>query len=154
MAFFNKGDAEKVDRSGTTIIATGTKVTGNFDLECKLHVDGHVTGQVRSSSLITIGKQGLVEGEILAKKLVVTGRFAGTATCEEVEILGGGKVTGRLMTRILVIERGSLFEGESRPMEPQKGGAEGVTNLLMAPSSGNSPDLPQLPSPNGQNLLT
>lgn len=81
-------------------------------------MDGEFSGQVVSSSIITVGKTGLMEGEITARKLVVTGHFSGTATCDELEILAGGRVQGAISSKILVIERGSFFEGESRLKEP------------------------------------
>lgn len=58
-----------------------------------------------------------MEGTLTAQKLVVTGRFVGTATCEEVEILAGGRVVGQMSSKVLVIERGSFFEGESKLLE-------------------------------------
>ncbi|OSM05136.1 bactofilin family protein [Magnetofaba australis] len=77
-------------------------------------MDGEFKGSIESDSLITIGKPGVVEGEINAQKLIVTGRFHGVANCEEIEILSSGQVSGEIYSKVLVIERGSLFEGKSR----------------------------------------
>ncbi|MBF0620439.1 MAG: polymer-forming cytoskeletal protein [Magnetococcales bacterium] len=120
MAIFNKASEPKIDKSNTTVIAAGTKITGEISIECKLHVDGEFSGQIRSNSLITIGKTGKVDGEIHSKKLIVTGRFEGTADCGEIEILSGGNVSGNISSRVLVIERGSLFQGESQLKETGK----------------------------------
>jgi cytoskeletal protein CcmA (bactofilin family) len=61
-----------------------------------------------------VGKTGLVEGDVISNKLIVNGRFVGTAHCEEIEISAGGKVTGQIISSVLVVERGSFFEGESK----------------------------------------
>lgn len=89
-------------------------MTGQVEIECKLHVDGEFSGQINSTSLITVGKSGVLEGEVVAKKLVVTGQFSGVADCEEIEILANGRMQGQITSKILVIERGSFFQGESR----------------------------------------
>ncbi|MBF0124984.1 MAG: polymer-forming cytoskeletal protein [Magnetococcales bacterium] len=112
-----KGDPSN---SNTTVIATGTRVTGDIQVDCKLHIDGELSGTILSSSLVTIGKTGRVDGEITACKLVVTGRFEGHADCDEVEILSGGRITGQVESNLLVIERGSAFSGESRLKEQKE----------------------------------
>lgn len=77
-------------------------------------MDGEFSGIIQSTNVISIGKSGVVEGEVTAHKLMVTGQFRGNADCNEIEILAGGKVTGQISTSVLVIERGSTFDGESR----------------------------------------
>ncbi|MBF0284353.1 MAG: polymer-forming cytoskeletal protein [Magnetococcales bacterium] len=114
MAFFAKPDQPKVEQSNTTIIASGTKIKGEIEIACKLHVDGELSGVILSESLVTVGKTGIIEGEVTARKMVVTGHFVGNAECEEIEILSGGKMAGTISSRVLVIERGSFFEGESK----------------------------------------
>ncbi|MBF0626521.1 MAG: polymer-forming cytoskeletal protein [Magnetococcales bacterium] len=87
-------------------------------LHCRLHIDGAVVGKIVSNNLISIGKSGVLEGEVRARKLVVTGRFQGEADCDEIEILAGGRVSGEIRSKVLVIERGSHFEGNSSLREP------------------------------------
>jgi hypothetical protein len=77
-------------------------------------VDGAFTGSVHSNSVVTVGKTGLLEGEIVSKRLVVTGRFLGNADCDEIDILCGGCVVGHLSSKALTVERGSSFEGDSQ----------------------------------------
>ncbi|MBF0158249.1 MAG: polymer-forming cytoskeletal protein [Magnetococcales bacterium] len=113
-------DPSKGDSSNTTTIATGTRVTGDIQIDCKLHIDGELSGTIISTSLVTIGKAGRVDGEITARKLVVTGRFDGHADCDEIEILSGGRITGQVQSTLLVIERGSIFSGESRLKEQKE----------------------------------
>lgn len=111
-SFFNNSK-ESNNYTGTTTIAAGTKITGEIEISCNLHIDGEFDGNVKSESFITIGKSGLVEGDILADKLVVSGKFLGSCECNTVEIMPEGKVEGRVMTKELVIERKGIFVGES-----------------------------------------
>lgn len=148
MAIFSKSDKSKIDKSNTTIIAAGTKVAGEVDIECKLHVDGEFAGTVRSKSLVTVGRTGLMEGEIVAKKLIVTGHFVGNADCDDIEILAGGKVAGQIASKVLVIERGSFFEGESKLKNQQQGGA----SLVAESAPGKSGDATTTSTASGANV--
>jgi len=120
MAIFRKSDKSAANSANTTVIATDTKITGKIQVESKVHVDGEFSGTINAKSVISVGKNGLIEGEIVAQKLVVTGCFLGTAHCEEIEILASGKVVGQITSNVLVIERGGFFEGESKPKESVK----------------------------------
>ncbi len=114
MAIFGKSNKSAVTSSGTTIISSGTKIRGAIQGECKVHVDGELSGPIDSISIISVGKNGFIEGDVVAKKLIVLGRFSGTADCEEIQILAGGKVVGQITCKILVIERGSFFQGQNK----------------------------------------
>lgn len=114
MAIFTKGDQPSASASATTVIATGAKIEGTFNFHCKLHVDGEIRGQIFSNSIITIGKSGALKGELKAKKLIVSGLYEGSADCESVEIIAGGKFLGKILAKDLLIESGSGFEGESK----------------------------------------
>ena len=107
-----------VDRhANTTIIAAGTTIKGEFQGDSIVYVDGKLLGNINSKSLIVIGKSGLIEGEIVSKKAIISGHLLGTAHCDEIEIKAGGKVIGQITSDVLMIERGSFFEGESKPKE-------------------------------------
>ncbi|MBF0154047.1 MAG: polymer-forming cytoskeletal protein [Magnetococcales bacterium] len=105
------------DASDATVIAPGTRVKGEINIRGRLQVDGDFEGQIISEGLVIVGKTGRVEGKINARKLVAQGHFHGQAECEEIEILAGGNVTGQIHSTVMVIERGSFFEGESRLRE-------------------------------------
>ncbi len=120
MAIFSKSNKLATNRANTTIIAADTKMTGEIQIESKLHVDGEFSGTINAKSIIFVGETGLIEGNVVSPKLVVTGCFFGTAHCEEIEILASGKVVGQITSKVLVIERGGFFEGESKPKESAK----------------------------------
>ena len=114
MGVFNKNDQQSVSASETTIISTGARVEGVFNCSSRLHIDGEISGQIKSKSIVTIGKQGKVFGEIEADKLIVSGLLEGDANCDSVEILAGGTFKGKVTSKELMIEAKAKFEGESR----------------------------------------
>ena len=114
MAIFDKNNADSPASSETTIIASGAKIDGVFNCASRLHVDGEVTGEVHSKSIVTIGKGGKINGSITANRLIVNGFFEGDANCDGVEVLGGGKFLGKVVSKELMIEAKAEFEGESK----------------------------------------
>ena len=119
MAIFNKSDKSK-NSANTTIFSAGTRIEGNLKGNCRIHVDGEFSGCIISKGIISVGKTGSIEGEVFSKKLIVTGNFMGEADCEEVEIAAGGKLVGQVKSNILMIERGSFFEGENKIKDSAK----------------------------------
>ncbi|MFT5260414.1 MAG: cytoskeletal protein CcmA (bactofilin family) [Saprospiraceae bacterium] len=113
MGLFNKSNQQTDIQTNATIISSGTTVNGDIVTGSTLHIDGTYNGKVRSKSSVTIGKQGSVEGEVNAKSLSITGTFHGNADCDEIEILSGGNVKGKIVTSHLSIDHNCNFEGES-----------------------------------------
>ena len=114
MGIFDKTNQCTVPASETTIVASGAKVEGIFHCETRLHVDGEIIGKILSESIVTIGKQGKVSGEIRASRLIINGLFEGNADCDNVEVLEGGKLLGKVVSKELIIEAKAIFEGESK----------------------------------------
>jgi cytoskeletal protein CcmA (bactofilin family) len=110
MGVFDKSDAG-VNSKETTIISSKAKINGNLKLESNVHIDGEVKGKIESKVLVSIGKDGFVEGEIYANKLVINGKFTGKAECENIEILKNGVLNGNIVVTNLIIEEGATFEG-------------------------------------------
>jgi cytoskeletal protein CcmA (bactofilin family) len=101
------------ETNSTTIISTGTKINGNFELNAKLHIEGEVEGKIESNNLVSIGKTGTIKGELKANKLLVNGVFEGKLDVNILEITKGGKVIGEIAIQDLIIEQGGIFEGTS-----------------------------------------
>lgn len=77
-------------------------------------MDGKVSGKIVSTNIVSIGANGRIEGELSAQRLIVSGIFEGVAECDRVELLKSGKIYGKIVAKDLMIESGSIFEGESR----------------------------------------
>ena len=56
----------------------------------------------------------MVNGEVYAKKFIVSGRFTGVCDCDTVEILPNGRIDGKIISKELMIERKGYFIGESK----------------------------------------
>ncbi len=82
-----------------------------------LHVDGELNGIIHSESIVVIGKNGNLKGELKADKIVVNGYFEGELEADSLEILTGGVVSGNITIKELAIENGGRFNGTSKIKE-------------------------------------
>lgn len=114
MAIFNNSANTSNTDSKTTIITGGSHIKGEMELSCNLYIDGVFEGKIHSSSSITIGKHGKVNGEVIAKKCIVQGLIEGHIDSDRIEILANGMVKGSILSKELIIEAQGGFEGESK----------------------------------------
>ncbi|TLD95458.1 polymer-forming cytoskeletal family protein [Helicobacter jaachi] len=99
---------------GATIIAQGTRIKGEINTDCRLHIDGEFEGDIHSKDTVMVGKSGLVRGDVKANSLIVSGRFIGNVTSSMLEIKPQGRVEGIVVAGEFVIERKGVFMGESK----------------------------------------
>jgi cytoskeletal protein CcmA (bactofilin family) len=118
MAIFNKSNQQTDYSSNITTIAAGSHVTGRIDIECELQIDGQVDAEINSTATIKIGQSGVVNGNLHAKTLILTGKFYGNADCEAIELVSGGEAEGKLTCASLTIDSSSSFQGESVRKSP------------------------------------
>lgn len=99
---------------GATIIAQGTRIKGEINTDCRLHIDGEFEGNIQSKDTVMVGKGGIVRGDVQVASLIVSGRFIGNVTTGLLEIKPQGRVEGTVVAGELVIERKGVFMGESK----------------------------------------
>ncbi len=98
---------------GTTHIAPGAKITGQVNGTSDLVIDGELEGQVRLDSNVTIGADGRVQGDIVARSVRIGGRVVGNVQGhEKVEILPTGRLEGDVAAPRVVLAEGAFFKGK------------------------------------------
>ncbi len=105
----------KRDRSskGTVVINRGVTIVGSLSLEGEVFIEGTVDGEVWCTAL-EIDSRGIVDGLIVAEKVVVLGEFRGHIYAGELVLRTGCSVEGQIHHNKLVLEEGCYFEGKSR----------------------------------------
>ncbi len=66
-----------------------------------------------------IGKTGIVKGDIVAQRVIVSGGFTGSIDSECIEIMPNGKIEGTITCNELYIEKKGIFIGESKVKKMQ-----------------------------------
>ena len=107
-----------------SIIGKGAMLTGDLEVKSSMRVDGHVKGNLKCGDTIIVGKDGKVEGEIVAKNAVIGGTVQGKIEATDRVVLEATAVfTGDLKAGKLVIDEGAVFDGQCSMKTGGKGQA-------------------------------
>lgn len=131
MGIIKRNVSAKSGRSAVTIIAQGNRFHGETSISGKLHVDGCFEGSIDSSDDVSVGRAGVIRGQMRAHAVNISGLFEGDLICETLHIEKGGKVRGNVYCATLSIDPEGCFVGERRLQGEQRltweGQAEAVT---------------------------
>lgn len=97
-------------------LGAGTVIEGKFSFDSPVRIDGTLTGEISSSSVLIVGKQATVSGNIKVGSLIILGQVEANIEADElVEIRSEGKLIGDIKASRLAIEDGGFFEGRNTP---------------------------------------
>ena len=105
--------ASERSSKGTVVINRGVTIVGSLSLEGEVFIEGTVDGEVWCTGL-EIATRGIVDGLIVADRVVVLGEFRGHIYASELVLRMGSSVEGHIFHNKLVLEQGCYFEGKSR----------------------------------------
>jgi cytoskeletal protein CcmA (bactofilin family) len=99
---------------GGASISQGIRIKGEVTGSEDLYVDGLVDGKLSlANGSLTIGPNGTVKADVIAREVIVRGRIDGKVTGrEKVQLMGTAQVTGEVQTERLAIEEGALLRGK------------------------------------------
>jgi cytoskeletal protein CcmA (bactofilin family) len=139
---------------GKSVIIKG-ELTGSEDLT----IEGQVEGKVElKQNVLTIGPNGRIKAQIVAKAVVVQGEVTGNITAtERVDIRDAGSVDGDLSAPRVAIADGAHFRGSidmqrtggSRPAE-QKPSSAASGSSVSQPSTSSQTSAHPTPAGAGQ----
>lgn len=94
-------------------IGRGIEINGEIAFSDRLQVDGRVSGKLTSESgTLIIGESGQLDAQIDVGVCVVHGSVNGNLVARsKVEIRRTGRVHGDVMTPVLLVEEGAVFNG-------------------------------------------
>lgn len=97
-----------------TIISSGVVIEGKVTSNSNIRVDGVVKGDITTQGNLTVGEQGSIQGQLTGETVSIGGKVEGTVNAKEKLVLESKAVLkGDLLTKILVVEAGAMFEGKS-----------------------------------------
>jgi len=85
-------------------------IRGVLEVDGELVVGGHITGRIAAVRLV-IAKGGLVEGDIVAREVVIAGQLNGRVFAPSVSIEDGAEVEGRIFHTNITVARGARVSG-------------------------------------------
>jgi cytoskeletal protein CcmA (bactofilin family) len=99
----------------TTILGKGSAFDGKLTFEGAVRIDGVFSGEIRTEGTLIVGETAEVKAEISASTIIIEGLVRGDISASDaIEIHAPARVYGNLATPSLVIQKGSVFEGNCR----------------------------------------
>lgn len=107
-----KSDKKTVFGKVETLISQNTQIEGIIEVTGTIRIDGTIKGGIRRADAVIIGDTGIIEGDIYAKGVSLSGRVKGNIFSEtSLELLPGSTLMGDIETGQLTIAEGSHFDG-------------------------------------------
>jgi cytoskeletal protein CcmA (bactofilin family) len=97
--------------STPTLISKGCNVEGRIESDVFVRIDGRIKGDVFISEGLIVGENGLIEGNVHTREIVIFGTINGTVRADSIDIKSSGKILGELHTNSLQVEMGAIYVG-------------------------------------------
>lgn len=111
----NKYKNESIGKDEVTIIGAGVVLEGKLSSNGNIRVDGAINGDIIANGNVTVGESGEITGEITADVISIGGKVTGSINSKEKAMLESKAVLkGDIVTKILVVEAGAIFDGNSK----------------------------------------
>jgi cytoskeletal protein CcmA (bactofilin family) len=86
-----------------------------------LFVDGKVEGSINlPKNLVTVGENGQISADIMAREVVVRGNILGNVISDRVEVRTEGSLTGDVATQRIKVDEGAFFKGRIDIQKPDQ----------------------------------
>ena len=86
-----------------------------------MEVEGEIRGDLKCS-LLLLAKGALITGQVAADRIVAWGRVDGSITGKSITLKQGSYVEGDILHQHLMIEKGAVLKGVSRPSDMSEPG--------------------------------
>lgn len=97
-------------------LGKGTIIEGSFCFDTPVCIDGTITGEIKASSVLIVGKNAVVKAKIEVGSLIVCGSVTGDIKADDlIEVKSTGILDGNLVAKRFVIEDGGWFKGNCKP---------------------------------------
>lgn len=113
------------------LLGRGSEFDGKLAFQGAVRIDGKFTGEISTDDDLIIGEGAQVTAEISCGSVVIHGEVSGNIRATNaVELRQPARVKGEITTPSLLIEKGVIFEGQSK--------MEGVSGKVIPIQSGAS----------------
>jgi cytoskeletal protein CcmA (bactofilin family) len=99
----------------TAFIDEGSEIEGKYTFSGTVMLNGRLKGEILTNDTLIIGEKGVVNANIRAGTVIISGEVVGNVLAtERVELRGTARVFGDVESPVVVVEEGVLFEGHCR----------------------------------------
>ncbi len=90
-----------------------TAFEGKLSFQGAVRIDGRFSGEIETEGTLIVGQEAEVEADIRASRVLISGTVRGDISAgEKIDILYPGKVFGNIVSGVVTVEEGVVFEGK------------------------------------------
>ena len=112
--FTNNNESMKNTENNAPInmISFGTTITGDVESKGDIRVDGKLNGSVVTQGKVVLGRDGIIEGDVVCSSADIAGVLKAKITVSQLlSLKATAKLNGDIVTNKLSIEPGAAFTG-------------------------------------------
>lgn len=110
-----RGNSSAPDQASTSVIDQGCELEGRLTFAGTLVLNGKFRGELFSSDTLLVGETGQAEAEVQVGIAIVSGQITGNIIARErVELRSTARIYGDIVTPVLVLEEGVVFDGRCK----------------------------------------
>ena len=112
--FTNKNETMKKSETTASVnmIGAGTIITGDIISKGDIRIDGTLKGSVNTEGKVVLGREGMIEGDVICKDADISGTIKAKITVSQLlSLKTTAKLNGDIITNKLSIEPGASFSG-------------------------------------------
>ena len=103
------------NRAATSVIDHGCDAQGSLSFAGTVAMNGKFRGELFSADTLLLGSQGEVEAEVQVNVGIISGQVKGNISARErIELSRTARIFGNILTPILVLEEGAVFDGQCK----------------------------------------
>ena len=100
------------NRAAVNMIGAGTIITGDVISKGDIRVDGTLKGSVNTEGKVVLGKEGVIEGDVICMNADISGKINAKITVSQLlSLKTSSKLNGDNVANKLSIEPGAAFTG-------------------------------------------
>lgn len=113
------------NHGATSVIDHGCHAQGRLSFVGTVAMNGKFHGELFSADTLYLGAEGEVEAELQVTVGIISGSVKGNITGRErIEVSRTARIFGNIVTPVLVLEEGAVFDGQCKTSRPEGGQSE------------------------------
>lgn len=97
------------------LLGRGSEFEGKLTFEGTVRIDGKFTGTIITNDVLVVGEGAKIAAEITCGTIIVHGEINGNVKAKSlVELHHPARMRGNVETPILMVEKGVIFEGQTK----------------------------------------
>ena len=127
-----------VNEKQQSIVAEAVAIVGQLNCQDDLSLEGQFKGSIQAAEYtVVIGSNGLADGDITAKNLLVKGKVVGEiSVADRIIIAKTGTIVGNLQAARVELENGAKYKGiiEIDPIEQEAAATDSASDTSIEES--------------------